>query len=198
MWGWLLGKIGLGGVEKAVEGVAGIVTQHMRDNEAADELKAKLKANADTVYAGIRKAMAGSAQLVRRRRDRPGALGGGVRAGALSDPALRAGHLRLGRAYIATGELEDYPVGHHELISLVALTGGYGGLHLAGGPSCSGGSDATQTADCGFDIRTMEIGIVALSGSRPGGGGRPSVAGCSRSRNAEGFRGEPYGHARQP
>ena len=34
-------------------------------------------------------------------------------------------------AYIATGELADYPVGKHELISLVALTGGYGGLHLA-------------------------------------------------------------------
>ena len=132
MWGWLLGKIGLGGVEKAVEGVAGIVTQHMRDNEAADELKAKLKANADTVYAGIRKAMAGLAQLVRGRCDGPGALGGGVRADALPDPALRAGHLRLGRRLHRDRGARGLSGRHaHELISLVALTGGYGGLHLA-------------------------------------------------------------------
>ena len=60
MIAWLLGKIGIGGVEKAVEGIAGVITQHMADNEAADELKANLRANADTVYAGVRKAMAGS------------------------------------------------------------------------------------------------------------------------------------------
>ena len=112
MIAWLLGKIGLGGVEKAVEGVAGIVTQHMKDNEAADELKAKLKANADTVYAGIRKAMAGSRNWFVADAT---VLVLWVVAIALALYLLPRYGLAtydwMQRTTSRTGELEDYPVG---------------------------------------------------------------------------------------
>ena len=129
--GWLLGKLGLGSVGNAVEGVASVITQHMKDSEAADELKARLKENADEVYAGIRKAMAGSRNWFVADAT---VLVLWVVASALAlylIPRYGLATYDWVASYIATGELEDYPVGHHELISLVALTGGYGGLHLA-------------------------------------------------------------------
>ena len=131
MLAWLLGKIGLGGATQAVEGIAGIVVKHMADNEAADELKAKLRENAEEVYAGVRKAMAGSRNWFVADAT---VLVLWVVAIALALyllPRYGLATYDWVGAYIATGELEDYPVGHHELISLVALTGGYGGLHLA-------------------------------------------------------------------
>ena len=131
MLAWLLGKLGLGSATQAVEGVIGIVTQHMKDKEAADELKANLRANADTVYAGVRKAMAGSRNWFVADAT---VLVLWVVAFTLAlylIPRYGLATYEWISAYIATGELADYPVGKHELISLVALTGGYGGLHLA-------------------------------------------------------------------
>ena len=131
MIAWLLGKIGLGGVEKAVEGVAGIVVKHMDDSEKADELKARLQANSEAVYAGIRKAMAGSRNWFVADAT---VLVLWIVAFALAlylIPRYGLATYDWVGAYIETGEMEAYPVGHHELISLVALTGGYGGLHLA-------------------------------------------------------------------
>ena len=60
MIGWLLGKLGLGSATQAVEGVIGIVTQHMKDKEAADELKANLRANAED---GLRRRPQGVGRL---------------------------------------------------------------------------------------------------------------------------------------
>ena len=131
MIAWLLGKIGLGGAEKAVEGIADVVTQHMADNEAADELKAKLRANADTVVAGVRKAMAGSRNWFVADATVLVLWIVGFALALYLLPRYGLATYDWVGAYIATGELQDYPVGHHELISLVALTGGYGGLHVA-------------------------------------------------------------------
>ena len=132
MLGWLLGKLGLGGgAAGAVSGIADVITQHMKDDEAAGELKARLKENADEVYAGIRKAMAGSRS--------PFVADATVLVLWIVGFALLLYLVpRYGLAtydwiahYIREGELEDYPVAAHELISLVALTGGYGAAHLA-------------------------------------------------------------------
>ena len=132
MIGWLLGKLGLGSATQAVEGVAGIVTQHMRDNEAADELKARLRENADEVYAGIRKAMAGSRNWFVADSTVLVLWIVGFALALYLIPRYGLASYDWVAGYIRDGELEDYPVGHHELISLVALTGGYGGLHVAG------------------------------------------------------------------
>ena len=132
MIGWLLGKLGLGGgATQAVEGIAGVITQHMKDNEAADELKAKLRANAETVYEGVRKAMAGSRNWF--VADATVVVLWIVAFALLLYLVPRYGLATYDwvATYIRDGELEDYPVSAHELISLVALTGGYGGLHLA-------------------------------------------------------------------
>ena len=131
MIAWLLGKIGLGGVEKAVEGVAGIVTQHMKDNEAADELKRELAANAETVYANLIKAGVVSKNW----------FVADARATLTWVTAIAYGSYMLGRYPYATyhwismplddGALPPYPIPHGELLTMVIVTGGFGGLHLA-------------------------------------------------------------------
>ena len=117
MIGWLLGKLGLGSATQAVEGVAGIIAQHMRDSESADELKARLRENADEVYAGVRKAMSLSRNLFVADATVLVLWVVGIALALYLIPRYGLATYDWIASYVATGELDDYPVGHHELIS---------------------------------------------------------------------------------